>query len=125
MNKVIKYYYGILPTLVSFSAAADTPGIRHEFEVFFSSGVGSIVFILLLLLILLWLLLPLAVYGLKRRLKELLIENRETNRILADIRGELATLSAEATTEVYAAQPEKADEGKISADLYNEIKFDS
>lgn len=124
MNKLIKYYYGVSLTLVSCNAAADTRSIQHELEIFFSSGVGSIVFVLLLLLVLLWLLLPLAVFGLKRRLKDLIRESQETNRILADIRGELAALSAEETAEFYAEQHRNIADEKIPSDLYSEIKFD-
>ena len=92
MNKMINYFIVALLMLVSYStAAADAESIRHEVEVFlfklFSTGIGSIVSIILLLLFLLWLLLPLAVFGLKSKLKQLTREASETNRILADIKG--------------------------------------
>jgi hypothetical protein len=124
VNKLNKYYYLVPLTLVSCSVAADTHSFRHEIEVFFSSGVGSIAFVLLLFLILLWLMLPLAVFGLKRRLKDLIRESQETNRMLAEIRDELAVLSADETTGINAEQPGYVDDEKISADLYSEIKFD-
>ena len=88
MNKMIKYFIVALLMLVSYStAAADAESIRHEIEAFLSSGIGSIVSFILLLLFLLWLLLPLAVFGLKSKLKQLTREASETNRILADIKG--------------------------------------
>jgi len=122
---MITYFFGALLASISFSAAgANANSIRHEIEVFFSSGVGSIVFVLLLLLFLLWLLLPLAVFGLKRGLKDVIRESRETNRILADIRDELAALSAEETTQAYTEQSEAVVEKEIAADLYDQIKFD-
>ena len=104
-------------------AAAGTDSVRHEIEVFFSTGVGNLVFILLLLLFMLWLLLPLAVFGLKRKLREVIRENRETNRLLADIKGELTAISeAETVTEFAAQAPKAADQNM--AELYEQIRFD-
>jgi hypothetical protein len=124
MNILIKYYFGALLTLVSDRAAAEAHSIQHEIEVFFSSGVGSIVFIFLLLLLLLLLLLPLAVFGLKRKLKDVIRESQKTNKILADIQRELATLSTEETPQAYTEQSERAVGDKVTADLYDQIKFD-
>lgn len=146
MNTAARCVFGAVLALSSYTAAAaDAQGIRHEIEVFLSSGVGSIVSIVLLILFMLWLLLPLAVFGLKSRLKALARENRETNRmlaeikdvtmvssqieetnrILADIREELSALSEEEE-----APPVKAERSEVNiyeedtADLYDEIKYD-
>jgi len=178
MNKTIKYYFAALLAIASFSAAgADADSIQNEIETFFSSGLGSIVFVLLLLLALLWLLLPLAVFGLKSKLKYLIEENTRTNRILtglrndfaaltvegtdtaepaqagissdegatnelmqekadltreieetnlllAEIRDILAVLNVEETTEADTEQTERTAEANITAELYNEVKFD-
>lgn len=86
MNKMISYLSMFPLVLASGSTfAADTEHIRHEIEVFLSSGIGSMVSIILLVLFLLWLLLPLAVFGLKTRIKQLSSETRETNRMLAEV----------------------------------------
>ena len=70
----------------SFTAIAEeAESIRQEIEVFLSSGIGNVVSIILLLLFMLWLLLPLAIFGLKSKLNKLRSETRETNRMLADI----------------------------------------
>ena len=105
------------------AAAAGTDSVRHEIEVFFSTGVGNIVFILLLLLFMLWLLLPLAVFGLKRKLREVIRENRETNRLLAEIRDQLTAISEDETMAAYPEQrPKTADQNM--AELYEQIRFD-
>ena len=104
-------------------AAAGTDSVRHEIEVFFSTGVGNLVFILLLLLFMLWLLLPLAVFGLKRKLREVIRENRETNRLLAEIRNELTAISADEATASYPEQAPKAADQNM-AELYDQIRFD-
>ncbi len=86
MNKIYKVI--AIAGLASFSftaVAADPQSIRQEIEVFLSSGIGNIVSIILLLLFMLWLLLPLAIFGLKSKLNRLRSETRETNRMLADI----------------------------------------
>ena len=86
MKQMIRYSIGALLVLLPYSAmAVDAENIRKEIEVFFSSEVGNIVSIVLLFLFLLWLLLPLAVFGLKSKLKKLTRETRESNRMLADI----------------------------------------
>jgi len=178
MKKTIQYYLVALLAMASFSAAgADADSIQNEIETFFSSGLGSVVFALLLLLALLWLLLPLAVFGLKSKLKYLIEENTKTNRILtelrngfaaltveeinaseaelaeissdegatnemmqenadltreieetnkllAEIRDILAALSVEETPEAGTEQAERTAEANITAELYNEVKFD-
>ena len=120
MNKMIKYFIVALLMLVSYStAAADAESIRHEIEAFLSSGIGSIVSFILLLLFLLWLLLPLAVFGLKSKLKQLTREASETNRILADIK-ETYKIGAEndETNEILAHINET---NKILADIRDEL----
>jgi len=155
MNKMIKYFVVALLTLVSYStAAADTESIRHEIEVFLSTGIGSIVSIILLLLFLLWLILPLAVFGLKSKLKQLTMEARETNRtlvdikeaykigaendetneilahinetnkILADIRDELSVLKEEESPTANAEQSKTTVYEEDAGDLYDQIKYD-
>ena len=178
MNKSIQYYLVALLAMASFSAAgADADSIQNEIETFLSSGLGIVVFALLLLLALLWLLLPLAVFGLKGKLKYLIEENtktntiltelrnnftalnveeinaacaasarrssdedansemmqdnadltrerEETNKLLAEIRDILAALSEEETPEADSEQTEKTAEADITAELYNELKFD-
>lgn len=178
MNKSIQYSLVVLLYMASFSAAgADAESIQNEIGTFFSSGLGSVVFALLLLLALLWLLLPLAVFGLKRKLKFLIEENtrtnriltglrndftastveeintadtaqaerssdgdatnemmhkyadlalasEETNKLLAEIRDILAALSAEETPETDTGQTERTAEADITAELYEEVKFD-
>ena len=107
MNKTIRYYFAALLALTSFSVAgANADSIQNEIEAFFSSGLGSIVFALLLLLALLWLLLPLAVFGLKSKLKYLIEENTKTNRILTELRNDFAALTVE---EINAAEPAQAE----------------
>ena len=178
MNKSIQHSLVALLAMASFSAAgADAESIQNEIGTFFSSGLGSVVFALLLLLALLWLLLPLAVYGLKSKLKYLIEQNTKTNRILtglrndftalnvgeinaacaasasrssdedatsemmqdnadltreraetnkllAEIRDILAALSVEETPEAYTEQTKRTAEADITAELYNELKFD-
>lgn len=124
MRNTSRLYTGALLAQASCStSAADAYSIRHEIDVFFSSGIGSIVFIVLMLLLLLWLLLPLALFGLKSKIKGLIRENRETNRLLTDIRNQLAALSVE-DDEAYADPPQSTANRSSTADLYNEIKFD-
>lgn len=155
MNRMIKYFIVALLMLVSFSAAAaDAHSMRHEIAVFLSTGVGSIVSIILLLLFLLWLLLPLAVFGLKSKLKQLTREASETNRtladiketykiraennetneilahinetnkILADIRDELSVLNEEETPTANTEQSKTTVYEDDEADLYDQIKYD-
>jgi hypothetical protein len=111
MNKTIQYYLAALLAMASFSVAgANADSVQNEIETFFSSGLGIIVFVLLLLLALLWLLLPLAVFGLKSKLKYLIEENTKTNRILTELRNDFAALTVE---EINTAEPAEA---KISSD---------
>jgi hypothetical protein len=111
-------YIGIFLALISFSVSgADTYSIQHDVEVFFSSGLGIVVLIFLMLLFLLWILLPFAVFGLKSKLKDIIWENRETNKILSDIRDELATLksddSMDTDTELPRVVVDKSSEDRI------------
>ena len=155
MNKMIKYFIVALLVLVSYStAAADTESIQHEIEVFLSTGIGSIVSFILLLIFLLWLLLPLAVFGLKSKLKQLTRETGETNRILADIketysirtennesngilahinetnkiladiRDELSVLKEEEFSEANSEQSKTTVYEEDAGDLYDQIKYD-
>ena len=155
MNIMIKYFIVALLVLVSYStAAADTESIQHEIEVFLSTGIGSIVSFILLLIFLLWLLLPLAVFGLKSKLKQLTRETGETNRILADfketysirtennesneilahinetnkiladIRDELSVLKEEESPTANAEQSKTTVYEEDAADLYDQIKYD-
>jgi len=155
MNIMIKYFIVALLMLVSYStAAADAESIRHEIEVFLSTGIGSIVSIILLLLFLLWLLLPLAVFGLKSKLKQLTMEASETNRILADIKGtykiraennesneilahinetnkiladirdELSVLKEEESPTANGEQSKTTVYEEDAGDLYDQIKYD-
>jgi len=125
---MIKYYSGALLSLVTYSAAgADVQSFRDEVELFLTSGVGNIVLFVLTLLLLLWLLLPLAVFGLKSKLSKLIQENnnlardsKETIKILADIRDELAAIRKEETTIVYTNQHERASDDGITKDLVQE-----
>ncbi|UCB55008.1 MAG: hypothetical protein JSW45_00240 [Thiotrichales bacterium] len=120
MNKMINYVYAALLTLPSYRAvAADAESFRHEIEVFFSSGVGSVVSIILLLLFLLWLLLPLAVFGLKSRLKQLTAESRETNRVLAEIRETNRVLADKPVSDALLAHIDETN--KILADIREEL----
>jgi len=122
---MIKVFSGTLLSLVTYSAtAADAQSIRHEIELFLTSGLGNIVLIILMFLFMLWLLLPLAVFGLKTKLNNLIRENKiltreskETIKILADIRDELAAISKEATTIAYTNQAERASDEGITKDL--------
>lgn len=125
---MIKYYSGALLSLVTYSAAgADAQSFQDEVELFLTSGVGNIVLFILMLLFLLWLLLPLAVFGLKSKLSKLIQENnklardsKETIKILADIRDELAAIRKEETTIVYTNQHERASDEGITKDLIQE-----
>jgi|GEM_PF-943848 len=152
---MIKYVYGaLLGAVSSGAAAADAESIRHEIEIFLTSGIGSIVSIILLLLFLLWLILPLAVFGLKGRVRRLTTEIREsnrmladimasnkalaetrdagdirdrideTNRILADIREELSVLDDDDETEVRTKQQGSVVREEGAADYYDEIKYE-
>lgn len=124
-KKMIKYYIGASFALIPYyAAAADVHSIRHEIDLFFSSGVGGIVSIILLLLLLLWLLLPLAVFGLKRKLKDVIKESRETNKLLAEIKNVLTVVSAEETREAYTEQPESAANEQKTANQYDEVRYD-
>lgn len=155
MNRMINYFIVAFAMLVSCSAAAaEAESIRHEIEVFLNTGVGGIVTIILLLLLLMWLLLPLAVFGLKGKLKQLSMEARETNRklaeikqvyksgaendgtnellayinetnkILADIRDELSVLKEEDASEADTGQSKTTVYEEDAGDLYDQIKYD-
>jgi hypothetical protein len=152
---MIKYVYGVLLTAVSFgAAAADAESIRHEIEIFLSSGIGGIVSIVLLLLFLMWLVLPLAIFGLKSRVRQLKTEIREsnrmlaeimasnkaladtrdtgeirdhideTNRILADIRDELSVLNDDDEPEVSSERQGSSVREEGATDFYDEIKYE-
>lgn len=131
MKTKINYFSGALLTLVTYSAtAADAHSVRQEIELFFSSDVGNIVLIILMLLFLLWLLLPLAVFGLKRKLNNLIRENKNltgenktTNKILAEIRDELAVVNAKENATDYTEQAEKAFDEDIIKELIEENKI--
>ena len=155
MKQKISYLFALMLALASSNAvAAEAESIRHEIEVFFSSGIGTVVSIILLLLFLLWLLLPLAVFGLKSRLKDAIKETRETNRLLAEIsqtenmlvetsdtnsilaeiretkallaeiRDEFTALDSEEKNEAYTERPSRVIEEESTAELYDEIKYD-
>ncbi len=109
MKKPVQYYLVALLVIVSCNAAgADADSIQNEIETFFSSGLGIVVFVLLLFLALLWLLLPLAVFGLKSKLKYLIEENTRTNRILTELRNDFAALTVE---EINTAEPAQVGTG--------------
>lgn len=130
MKKTIQYYFVALLAMASFSVAgADADSIQYKIETFFSSGLGSVVFAFLLLLALLWLLLPLAVFGLKSKLKYLIGENTKTNRILTELRNDFAALTVEELNATEAELAEiSSDEGATNemmqenADLTREIE---
>lgn len=118
MNKSIQYSLVALLVIASFSAAgADAESIQNEIGTFFSSGLGSVVFALLLLLALLWLLLPLAVFGLKRKLKYLIEENTKTNRILTGLRNDFTALTVEEINTADTAQAERSSDVDASNEL--------
>ena len=136
------------------AAAAEAASFREEIEAFLSSGVGTVVSIILFLLFLLWLLLPLAVFGLKTRLREitretrqanrvlselqatgrqlaerdeaklLLVEIRACNKILAAIRDELTAISEEEIPETGSDQSSGVKEAESTVELYEQIKYD-
>ncbi|MGB5276145.1 MAG: hypothetical protein WBO73_16075 [Gammaproteobacteria bacterium] len=115
MKYVFSYVSIALLTLVSFNAAAaDNGSYRNDFEV---------LFVLLLLLLMLWLLLPLAVFGLNRKINLVIKEIRETNDVLTEIKDVLAAISEEETTATCTEQTGKSTDEDI-VDLYNQIKFD-
>ena len=117
---MIKYVYGVLLVAVSpGAAAADAESIRHEIEIFLSSGVGGIVSIILLLLFLLWLILPLAVFGLKSKVRRLTSEIRESNRMLADIMASNKALAETSDTGELRDQLEETN--RILADIREEL----
>ena len=116
--KSIQYSLVALLAMASFSAAgADAKSIQNEIGTFFSSGFGSAVFALLLLLALLWLLLPLAVFGLKSKLKYLIEENTKTNRILTGLRNDFTALTLEEINTADTVQAERSSD----ADATNEM----
>lgn len=118
MNKSIQYSLVALLVIASFSAAgADAESIQNEIGTFFSSGLGSVVFALLLLLALLWLLLPLAVFGLKRKLKYLIEENTKTNRILTGLRNDFTALTVEEINTADTAQAERSSDVDASNEM--------
>ncbi len=155
MNNAIQTALGAwLVTTPGVAAAAEAESIRQEIEVFFSSGIGTVVSIILLFLLLLWLLLPLAVFGLKTRLREIARETRQANStlaelkdtgkalsaandmasllaeikaansILAEIRDELTAIGDEAAEETAQDRPGRQEATENPAELYREIKFD-
>lgn len=99
MHNKIRFITLALPALVSFGVmAADGQDIQAEAQLFFSSDVGRIVSVILLLLLLLWLILPLAVFGIKRKLNNLIRQNTESNKLLAEIKGQVDSFSLEDNT---------------------------
>jgi predicted PurR-regulated permease PerM len=123
-KNVIKFYCGVLLSLVSANAAAaESSRIQHDIEVFLSSGAGMIVLILLLFLLLLWLLLPLAVFGLKSRLKEIVQEQKETNRMLSDIKNELAAVNEEDAQQADIGNYQRPGNESPTMDTYKEIRY--
>jgi len=128
MKTMIRYFSGALLTLVTYSAVgADAHSIRHEIELFLNSSVGNIVMFILMLLFLLWLLLPLAVFGLKSKLNNIIRENENLNReskelikLLAEIRDELIALSKQETTKAYSDKPERTSDQDVIKDLIQE-----
>lgn len=120
MKNMIRYACGMLFAVVSCSAAAaDAESIRHELEIFLSSGIGSVVSIVLLLLFLMWLVLPLAVFGLKTRIRRLTREVSESNRMLADIMATSKTLAETRDAGDVSAQIEETN--RILADIRDEL----
>ena len=118
MNKSIQYYLAALLAMASFSAAgADAESIQSEIETFLSSGLGIVVFALLLLLALLWLLLPLAVFGLKGKLKYLIEENTKTNRILTGLRNDFTALNVEEINAVCAASARRSSDEDATSEM--------
>jgi len=86
--------------------------------------------IILMLLFMLWLLLPLAVFGLKSKLNNLIRENKNltgenktTNRILAEIRDELSVISEQDNTAEHTEQAEKAFDEDIIKELIEQNKI--
>ena len=155
VNHTIRWVTGASLMLMSgVATAAETESVLKEIEVFFSTGIGTVVSIILFLLFLLWLLLPLAVFGLKTRLKKitretrqankmlselqdtgkllaerndarlLLAEIRACNRILASIRDELTAISEEEIPEPGADQNSRVIEAEGTVELYEQIKYD-
>ena len=120
MKNMIRYACAMLFASVSCSAAAaDAESIRHELEIFLSSGIGSIVSIVLLLLFLMWLVLPLAVFGLKTRIRRLTREVSESNRMLADILATNKALAENRDASDVAAHIEETN--RILADIRDEL----
>ena len=155
VKQTISYLVGGSLTLISGgAAAAEAASFREQIEVFLSSGIGTVVSIILFLLFLLWLLLPLAVFGLKTRLREITRETRQANRvlselqetgkllaerndarlllaeiracnkILASIRDELTAISEEEVPETGSDQSSRVIEAESTAELYEQIKYD-
>lgn len=123
-KNVIKLYSGVVLCLDSAKAVAAEPSsIQHDIEVFFSSGAGMIILILLLFLLLLWLLLPLAVFGLKSRLKEIVREQQETNRMLSDIKNELAAVSEDDTQQAGIGQYQNPGNERPTMETYKEMRY--
>lgn len=118
MNKSTQYYLAALLAMVSFSAAgADAESIQNEIETFLSSGLGIVVFALLLLLALLWLLLPLAVFGLKGKLRYLIEENTKTNRILTELRNDFTALNVEEINASCAASARRSSDEDVTSEM--------
>ena len=155
MKYLNRYATGMLLLLGPCCAlASNIESMRREVETFFSTGVGNIVSIVLLLLLLLWLLLPLAIFGLKSRVRQLARETREsnrmladivesnkmltdtndaseilahineTNKILADIRDELSVLNEEEELEISVEKPKTRVREEETAAYYDEVKYD-
>ena len=104
MKNMIRYACGMLFAVVSCSgAAADAESIRHELEIFLSSGIGSVVSIVLLLL----------------------AQIEETNRILADIRDELSVLNEEDVSGTSVVEQSSVGmQEESAADYYDKIKYE-
>ena len=118
MNKSIQYYLAALLAMASFSVAgADAESIQNEIETFLSSGLGIVVFALLLLLALLWFLLPLAIFGLKGRLKYLIEENTKTNRILTELRNDFTALNVGEINAACAASASRSSDEDATSEM--------
>ena len=116
--------YLLAALLMQLAVSADAHTVRNEIEGFLATGIGNVVFIILLLLSLLWLLLPLAIFGLKSRLKKLIRETRQTNELLTEIRNELASVASEDTADDTGKLTAKVTDNYATKDLYEEIRFE-
>ena len=122
----MKYYLGLTTSLFGcYSTNATAHNLQQDIDLFFSTAFGNIVFFALLILLMLWLLLPLAVFGLKRKIRILIRQSSETNALLAGIKNELAGLNAVDIEEEYGEPADKARAQQDTIDLYEQIRFDS